>query len=446
MLNRRRTAADYVIAFGNADTVSSGLKYSMKIRPTVPQLYLLVLALIFAPVSSLAQPSAGPILRGQSRGDTIPGRFIVVLKAGAKTSAVAARHGLAPDVEYTAALNGFAGAFSAAQASRLLDDTQVDFVEADQVVTIGAQTLQPGVNRIDAELNATFNATTATTGVNVDIAIIDTGIDLKHPELNVVKNVSYVTGAKSGNDDNGHGSHCAGIAAARNNTVGVVGVAPGARLWAVKVLDRNGSGAMSNVIKGVDFVTANAAAIEVANMSLGGGNSDALNIAIASSVAKGVVYAVAAGNEAKDAAASSPANSPLVLCVSAVVDTDGRPGQLGSSTSFGADDTFATFSNFGLVVDIAAPGVNIYSTYKGGAYTTMSGTSMASPHVAGAVALYLATPVGQTVPKHAKPTTAVGVKAVRDAIIGAAIPQGSASGFIGDRDTTPEPLLTASGL
>jgi subtilisin family serine protease len=264
--------------------------------------------------------------------------------------------------------------------------------------------------------------------------------------LNVVGNISFVSGAKNGNDDNGHGTHCSGIAAARNNTAGVVGVAPGARLWAVKVLDRNGSGTMSNVIKGVDYVTANAAAIEVANMSLGGGNSDALNLAISNSVAKGVVYAVAAGNSAADAANSSPANSPVVLCVSAIVDTDGKPGHLGIATGYGADDTFATFSNFGAVVDIAAPGVNVYSTYKGGAYATMSGTSMASPHVTGAVALYLATLVGQTVPKHAKPTTASGVEAVRTAIINAATPQGSADGFTLDRDTNAEPLLYAKNL
>lgn len=410
----------------------------MKSRAIFFQVSLIVFSLVVVSAPSFAQTARGPILKGENRGDTIPGRFIVVLKAGAKTNAVATRHGLAPDVEYSVALNGFAGRFSAAQVSKLMSDPQVNWIEEDQVVTIGAQTLTPGVDRIDAEQNASFTATTATTGVNVDIAIIDTGIDLTHPDLNVVKNVSYVTGAKTGNDDNGHGSHCAGIAAARNNTVGVVGVAPGARLWAVKVLDRNGSGSMSNVIKGVDYVTANAAAIEVANMSLGGGNSDALNLAIANSVGKGVVYAVAAGNSAIDAGSSSPANSPNVLCVSAIVDTDGKPGHLGAGTSYGADDTFATFSNYGAVVDIAAPGVNIYSTYKGGAYATMSGTSMASPHVAGAVALYLAT--------RTKPTNSTEVAAVRAAIISAATPQGGTDGFTLDRDTYAEPLLNAKNL
>jgi subtilisin family serine protease len=412
----------------------------MKFRHLLPALTLALLGTLATPQTALGQSGNGPLLKGQSRGDVIPGRYIVVLKAGASTSAVAARHGLAPDVVYSVALNGFAGAFPAERVMKLMQDSQVDWVEEDQVVTIGAQTLQPGINRIDAELNATVVAArTAGAGVNVDIAIIDTGIDLTHPDLNVVKNVSFVTSNKTGNDDNGHGTHCAGIAAARDNTVGVVGVAPGARLWAVKVLDRNGSGTMSNVIKGVDYVTANAAFIEAANMSLGGGNSDALNLAIANSVAKGVVYAVAAGNSAVDAANSSPANSPVVLCVSAMVDTDGIPGGFGPATSYGADDTFASFSNFGAVVDIAAPGVNVYSTYKGGAYATMSGTSMASPHVTGAVALYLAT--------HAKPTNATGVAAVRSAIISAALPQGGTGGFTGDtKDSSREPLVYAKNL
>lgn len=414
-------------------------KYPMKLRNITFTFSLALLGLLVTgPAAAAGQPN-GPLLKGQGRGDVIPGRYIVVLKAGASSSAVAARHGVAPDVEYSAALNGFAGAFPAERVMKLMRDSQVDWIEEDQLVTIGAQTMPPGIDRVDAEQNATFLAARAAgTGVNVDIAIIDTGIDLTHPDLNVFRNVTYVKGTKNGNDDNGHGTHAAGSAAARDNTVGVVGVAPGARLWAVKVLDRSGSGTMSNVIKGVDYVTANAAAIEVANMSLGGGNSDALNLAISNSVAKGVVYAVAAGNSAVDAANSSPANSPVVLCVSAMVDTDGAPGGLGAGTNYGADDTFASFSNFGAVVDIAAPGVNILSTYKGGAYATMSGTSMASPHVAGAIGLYLAT--------RAKPTDANGVAAVRTAIVNAALPQGGASGFTGDPDSSPEPLLYVKNL
>jgi subtilisin family serine protease len=256
-----------------------------------------------------------------------------------------------------------------------------------------------------------------------------------------------VKGTKNGNDDNGHGTHVAGIAAAKDNGIGVVGVAPGARLWAVKVLDRNGSGFLSGVIKGVDHVTANAGAIEVANMSLGGGNSQALNDAIKNSVAKGVVYVVAAGNSGIDASNTSPANSPDVLAVSAIVDTDGKCGKLGPSTSYGGDDTFASFSNYGSMVDIAAPGVNILSTYKGKTYATMSGTSMASPHVAGAVALYLA--------HNLKPADVAGAAAVRAAIIAAGVPQTAPcssgdgnGGFTGDPDpaSNQEPLVYAKSL
>ncbi len=375
---------------------------------------------------------------GQAAGDPIPGRYIVVLKADANAAAVAAGHGLAPDMVYTHALNGFAGVIPAARLRALLRDPQVDWVEVDQVVTTGAQTLPWGVDRVDADLNATAKINYSDERVNVDIAIIDTGIQLLHPDLNVFKNVSFVTGAKTGNDDNGHGTHVAGTAAALDNGVGVVGVAPGARLWAVKVLNKNGSGFMSGVIKGVDYVTGKAAEIEVANMSLGGGNSVALNSAIANSAAKGVVYAVAAGNSGADAGGTSPANSPDVLCVSAIVDTDGKPGGFGGATSYGADDTFATFSNFGAVVDIAAPGVKVLSTYKGGAYATFSGTSMASPHVAGAVGLYLATRL--------KPTDAAGATAVRNAIIAVGIPQSDVRGFTGDPDLYPERLLYTKDL
>ncbi len=403
-------------------------------RLLLPSLLLAVLATV-----SAAQAAISPSVRSHPGGTVIPGRFIVVLKSGASPAAVAARHGLAPELTYGAAINGFAGAFPAEKVLRLLNDAQVDFIEEDQVVTASAQTVTPGLLRIEWDGNATVAAAVSTnTNVNVDIAIIDSGIDLKHPDLNVFRNVSFIRGIKTGNDDNGHGTHCAGIAAARHNTVGVVGVAPGARLWAVKVLDRQGSGAMSGVIQGVDYVTANSASIEVANMSLGGGNSDALKAAIAASAAKGVVYVVAAGNSNVDAATSSPANSPDSLCVSAMVDTDGQPGGLGAATSYGADDSRATFSNFGAVVDIAAPGVNIYSTYRSGGYATLSGTSMAAPHVAGAAALYLST--------RPKPTNAAGAATVRQAIVGAGFLQGGAQGFTGDVDASAEPLLNVQNL
>lgn len=389
-------------------------------------------------------------VHAQAPGNPVPGRYIVVLQAGANPVGVANRHGVAAEHVYSAALNGFAGAVPAARLQALLQDPQVAWVEQDQVVTKFTHTQEVpwGVLRVNADLNTTARINgidVIADRVNADIAIIDTGIQLNHPDLNVHRNVSFVRRVKTGNDDNGHGTHVAGTAAALDNGIGVVGVAPGARLWAVKVLDRNGSGYMSDVIKGVDYVTANASSIEVANMSLGGGNSGTLNTAIANSAATGVVYAVAAGNSNADAANTSPANSLHVLCVSAIVDTDGQCGGTGPGTGYGADDTRATFSNFGSVVDIAAPGVNILSTYKGSTYATLSGTSMASPHVAGAVALYLA-------PLTTKPTSESEAKVVRAAIIARGVAQNAncvdfIGGFTGDPDLFPEflePLLNAA--
>ena len=400
----------------------------------------LATALVAASALS-AQSQLAPLIQAVRSELRIPDKYIVVLKSGAQASVVASRHGVSVENTYDSAVQGFSGRLTLRQLLALALDRQIAYIEEDQVVRISNDTVPPGIVRVGATLNnkALINGSNLES-VNVDIAIIDTGIQLNHPDLNVVRNISFA-GTRTGNDDNGHGTHCAGIAAARDNNAGVVGVAPGARLWAVKVLDRSGSGSISNVIKGVDYVTRNSSSIEVANMSLGGGNSATLNNAIANSVARGVVYVVAAGNSNVDAANSSPANSPNVICVSAIVDTDGLPGGLGLGTGYGADDTFASFSNYGAVVDMAAPGVNILSTYIGGGYATMSGTSMAAPHVAGAAGLYLA--------GRAKPATAADAAAARAAIIAAGHLQNSPSGLkpgAGDKDAFPERILNATNL
>ncbi|MGH2568041.1 MAG: S8 family serine peptidase [Bacteroidota bacterium] len=385
-------------------------------------------------------------------GKVVPGQYIVVLKEDvsnvpAVANEMARTHGLSLLQVYEYALKGFAATVPPGRLDAVQADSRVQYVEADQVVTAFAQTLPTGVDRIDADLSAKANINGSDERVDSDIAIIDTGIDLDHPDLNVFKNVTFVRGTRSGNDDNGHGTHVAGTAAALDNGIGVVGVAPGARLWAVKVLNRNGSGFTSDVIKGVDYVTQNASSIEVANMSLGGGDSQSLKDAIKNSTDKGVVYAVAAGNSATDAANTSPANSPAagVLTVSAIADFNGRCGGGAAATCRDdVDDTFADFSNFGEVVDIAAPGVCILSTWNDGGTRTISGTSMASPHVAGALALYL---VGRT-----KPTNGAGAGAVRDAVVQAGIPQNQAcqgdgnGGFTGDPDGFAEPLVYAKNL
>ena len=277
----------------------------------------------------------------------------------------------------------------------------VDYVENDVMTQAFAQTVPTGINRVDADMSSAKSGN-GNGIVDIDIAILDSGIDLKHSDLNVYHQKSFVTTntgfyslfvsrtSTTENDDNGHGTHVAGIAAAKDNTVGSVGVAPGAKLWAIKVLDSKGTGPLSTVIKGIDYITQYANQIEVANLSLGCEcKSTAFDTAINNSVNAGIVFVVAAGNAGKDAITNSPANNPNVISVSAVGDSDGKCGGNGPDTGYGKDDALASFSNYGSVVDIAAPGTKIYSTYKGNTYATMSGTSMASPHVAGAAALYL---------------------------------------------------------
>jgi subtilisin family serine protease len=332
-------------------------------------------------------------------------------------------------------------------------DPRVDYVEPNRRVYAFAQTLPTGINRIDADLSTTANIDGSDERVDVDIAILDTGIDLDHPDLNVYRyancamrgpaNSACFENDSGANDGDGHGTHVAGTAAALDNDIGVVGVAPGARLWAVKVLDNTGSGWLNWILGGVDYVTANAASIEVANMSLGfTGTTASLDTAIANSVAAGVVYAIAAGNELTDVSNVSPAGHPDAITVSALADFDGAPGGTGSgSVAFSnctenVDDSFACFSNYGTGVDIMAPGIRILSTWNDGGTNTIDGTSMASPHVAGVAALYLAENPGSS------------PAAVKTALLAAGTLQPCANGANGrcadDPDSIQEPLLVAA--
>jgi subtilisin len=226
--------------------------------------------------------------------------------------------------------------------------------------------------------------------VDADIAILDTGIDLDHADLNVFHEISFIPGTINADDDHGHGTHLAGVAAAKDNSFGIVGIAPGARLWAIKVLESSGMGEISTLIKGLDYINQHQNQVDVAVLSLGCEcESGALDIAINNSIKAGITIVVAAGNEGKDAGTFTPANNPEVITVSAIADTDGKCGGNGPPTPYGADDMLASFSNYGNVVDISAPGVDIYSTFKSNSYTKLTGTSMAAPHVAGAAALYI---------------------------------------------------------
>jgi len=355
---------------------------------------------------------------------------------------------------YRHALRGFALELPASGLKHLARDPRVRYISEDRPLhTAGqpgppGQRLPSGISRIDGELNATASIDGAIAEVDADIAVLDTGVSMTHPDLDVFRSVSFVLGGAL-DDVFGHGTHVAGIAAAQDDDSGVVGVAPGARIWSVKVLNDFGFGLSSDIIAGVDWVTGHADEIDVANMSLGGTgfpddgncgrtNGDALHEAICNSVAAGVVYVVAAGNNASSAASKVPASYDEVITVSAVVDTDGLPGGLGQSTVRGPDDSLASFSNFGPDVDLAAPGVDVWSSWPGGGTEVKSGTSMAAPHVAGVVALYVA--------KFGKPTDAAGVAAVRAAMLSAGYGQRTADGFVGDRDPVEEPLVSSRGI
>ncbi|NUT93628.1 MAG: S8 family serine peptidase [Saccharothrix sp.] len=327
--------------------------------------------------------------------------YIVLLDENAPVTSVAAELGVPPEHVYESSVRGYSAKMTPADAERIAGDPRVKLVQPDGVVTTTAQTLPTGIDRIDADLSPTAKIDGKDERVDVDVAVIDTGIDLDHPDLNVHKaGAKNCSTGQSADDGNGHGTHVAGTIGALDNDAGVVGVAPGARVWPVRVLSNSGSGTWADVICGIDYVTAHAKEIEVANMSLGGTgtdskcgtNTDAMHEAICRSVAAGVTYVVAAGNSAVAATNFVPATYEEVVTVSALADFNGKPdGGATSTCRKDEDDTFADFSNYGEDVDIIAPGVCILSTWpKGQMYNTISGTSMASPHVAGAAALHKA--------------------------------------------------------
>jgi len=298
---------------------------------------------------------------------------------------------------YRHALRGMAVKMPEQVLAKLAADPRVAYIEPDVMVSINVQQLPTGIDRINADLDPVAKIDGVNDVMNVDIAILDTGIDLDHPDLNVFKHTycktkgpvkaNCVDGDSGANDVHSHGTHVAGTAAAIDDGSGVVGVAPGARLWAVKVLEDNGEGAGAQILAGVDYVAQHADEIEVANMSLtGDGEYPPLDTAINNAVNAGVVFTLAAGNNSKDVSLFFPAGNPSAITVSALEDYDGKPGGVSGNAQ---DDTFAGFSNYGPGVDIMAPGKNIRSTKPGGGLSTKSGTSMAAPHVAGAAALYL---------------------------------------------------------
>lgn len=306
-------------------------------------------------------------------------------------------YGLRVSFTYENALKGVAVSLPPGRLRAMERDHRVKYVVEDMERTIDAQEVSTGVTRIFADTNKAIDIDGFDDfRVDVDVAVIDTGIDLQHPDLLASPGINCArwggcTPTGGGDDDAFHGTHVAGIIGALDNGTGTVGVAPGARLWPVKVLNSEGRGYSSWIIAGINWVAANSGTIEVANMSLGGeGYNRAEFDAIQGAVNRGVAFAVAAGNSDINVRDYSPGGFSNVLSTSALADFDGIVGGLGAPTCRDdQDDTLADFSNWGSGVDIAAPGVCITSTVpiEEGSYATYSGTSMASPHAAGALAI-----------------------------------------------------------
>ncbi|GAA4065783.1 S8 family peptidase [Actinomadura miaoliensis] len=356
-------------------------------RPVPPRRFLVTgavtagLVVVAAPLSLAAVPDPVRVQVTAAQGTPVPGKYIVTLKDGTSAATAADQVNAGSVQRFGGALNGFAAKLSTAQLDKLRRNRNVVAIEQDQIYRASTTQKSPawGLDRIDQrKLPLSKSYYYKNTGSGVNAYVIDTGIAWSHPQFEGrAKSVWKAPAFSDGWDCNGHGTHVAGTIGSKT-----YGVAKKVNLRSLRVLDCEGFGELSDVIAAVDWTRKNAVKPAVANLSLGGPKSTALNTAMTNLSKSGVFVAVAAGNENQNACNTSPASAGWVQAVGATTIYDNR----------------ATFSNYGSCVDIFAPGYGIKSTWPGGGTASLSGTSMASPHVAGAAALYLQSHRGATFP------------------------------------------------
>ncbi|MFD3806810.1 S8 family serine peptidase [Streptomyces sp. NPDC058611] len=334
--------------------------------------------LLLSPLAGAATPAEGTVY-GLGAPGALSGSYIVILDKSADKKALAKKYGGEVQREYASAINGFsASGLSETDAKRLAADPTVDKVVQNKKFTINATQENPpswGLDRIDQEGTAADQKYTYPDagGEGVTAYVIDTGVRISHKDFGgrAEHGFDAIDNDEIADDGNGHGTHVAGTIAGTSH-----GVAKKAKIVAVRVLDDNGSGSTEQVVAGIDWVTQHHSGPSVANMSLGGGADEALDEAVRRAIAAGVTFGVAAGNESSDAGQGSPSRVPEAVTVA----------------SSAADDSQSPFSNFGSIVDLYAPGSDITSAWNDSdtGTKTISGTSMATPHVVGAAAVYLA--------------------------------------------------------
>jgi subtilisin len=404
-------------------------------------------------LGSLGLINTGPGPGGVAAQDEpVPSGDVIVILAdsnapAAEVEAAANAEGVEPTVVFTNVVDGYAANVTPAQAEQLAESPAVAAIFPNNPVYQAAQTVPAGIKRIGATANEIANINGVDQRVNVDVAVLDSGIDPTTGDLNVAGGIDC-SSSGTFQDGSGHGTHVSGTIAALDNNIGVVGVAPGARLWSVRVLSDFGIGNDATLICGLDWVYANRSTIDVVNMSVSGSGPDApctrssneanwdspLHESICKVYDAGIPIVAAAGNQNRDAETTTPATFDEVIAVSAFADYDGTSGGLGTGCTNPDDHFFdqtdSLGSNWGADIDIMAPGVCVLSTAMGGGAGVRTGTSMAAPHVTGALALYLSQN------PNASPAQA------KSWLLGVAASQDSADGILGgDTDGIAEPVL-----